>query len=602
MRTTAIALCFILFVMCFTTAETETKAGASVPRDNFGNRLELNDLVYSGAGQDPDSFKQYFNIMAENAKPAIYMFGIQLKEVTNGMEINNLKQELNYYKSKHNICLIPLISLAMSYGKAAGEGSSCYDEDVAEGLYDDKIDFLCRSLADLGCPFFLRIGIEFNGLSWYGYRPKPYVKAFKKITDAVRKYNLDAATVWSAAYNRSRSKGFYLDNEEYAYMEYYPGDDYVDWWGLSMFQPEVFNHPETDKFFANAKKHRKPVMISESTPIFTGTNDGRKDWDAWFKLYFDFIKSRSSVKAFCYINWDWAQASRKYSLPWSDWGDCRIEANNTVLSLYKEEMKNPLYFHGQDEKAFRKALGIQDTIPPTKAKNIIASFNNSAVDLTWQKADDDTMVLRYEVFKNDEMIGNAVQNSYRDRNIKAGSTITYAIRAVDRGGNKGELENSNKISIPDSMEKLRGGDFEYDNHEWIVRQFFGEKLIFSIETKNPLTGNGSAKLFVEKAAGTNWHLQFGYLIRSYKGLKYTLSFTIKADARAEIDIFLQQNHEPYSSLLFETIKADKNPRKYTFVNTSPAEDDSLFLTFMCGKANKRTIYIDDVSLIEAAEK
>jgi hypothetical protein len=602
MRTTAIALCLILLIMCFTTEENEIKPGGYVPRNNFGNRLELNDLVYNGAGQDPYGFKNYFNIMAKNAKPAIYMVGIQLKDVTNSMEINNLEQELNYYKNKYNVRLIPLISLAMSYGLAAGEGSSCYDKDVAEGLYDDKIDFLRRSLADLGRPFFLRIGIEFNGLSWYGYRPKPYVKAFKKITDAVRKYNLDAATVWSAAYNWSKSKGLYLDNEKYAYMEYYPGDDYVDWWGLSMFQPEVFEHPETDRFLTNAKKHKKPVMISESTPIFIGTDDGQKDWDAWFKLYFDFIKSRSNVKAFCYINWDWAQASRKYNLPWPDWGDCRIEANDTIVSLYKEEMKNPLYFHGQDEKTFRKALGIQDNIPPTKVKNIIASFNNSAVDLKWQKADDNNMVLRYEIFKNDEMIGNAVQNTYQDRNIKAGSTPTYSIRAVDRGGNNSELENSNKIRIPDSMEKLRGGDFEYDNHEWFVRQWFGENLIFSIETKNPLTGNGSAKLSVEKATGKNWHIQFGYLIQSYKGMKYTLSFTIKADAKAEIDIFLQQNHEPYSSILFETIKVDKNPRKYTFVNTSRAADDSLYLTFMCGKANERTIYIDDVLLIETAEK
>jgi hypothetical protein len=258
------------------------------------------------------------------------------------------------------IYLIPQIGLAMSYGLAPGEGLSCYDQDVANGLYDDQIDFLCQSIANLGHPIFLRIGIEFNGLSWYGYEPKPYVQAFKRITDALRKYNLDAATVWNAAYNYSNSKGLTFDNEKYAYVEYYPGDDYVDWWGLSMFQPEVFNHPETDRFLTNAKEHKKLVMICESTPIFIGTNNGQRDWNAWFRLYFDFIKSQPNIKAFCYINWDWAKISKKYNFPWQDWGDCRIEVNSTIAGLYKAEMENPLYFHGQDEQALRKALGIQE--------------------------------------------------------------------------------------------------------------------------------------------------------------------------------------------------------------------------------------------------
>jgi hypothetical protein len=602
MRTLAIFLGLILLILCFTAAETETKPGGFVPRDNYGNRLELNDLIYNGAGSDSDGFKNYFNLMAENAKPSVYMYYIQLKDVTNNIEIDILEKELNYYKNKYNICLIPQIGLSMTYGLAPGEGSSCYDEDVASGLYDDKIDFLCRRLATLGCPFFLRIGVEFNGLSWYGYRPKPYVKAFKKITDALRKYNLDAATIWNAAYNWSQSKGLYLDNEKYTYMEYYPGDDYVDWWGLSMFQPEVFKHPETDGFLANAKKHKKPVMICESTPNFIGINDGQKVWDAWFKRYFDFIKRESIIKGFCYIDWDWGQKSRDYNLPYLDWRDCRIEANIIVTNLYKEEMKNPLYFHWQDEKTFRKALGVQDNIPPSKAKNVLASFNNNAVDLQWQKADDNNKVLRYEIFKNDEMIGNAVQNYYEDKNIKAGSTFTYSIKAVDIGGNEGGFEYSNKIKIPDSIEKLRNGDFESEVSTWKVRQWLGGKLLFSRETKNPLAGKASAKLFVEKAPGTNWHVQFGQLFQSFKGESYTLSFTIKADAEAEIDVFLQQDHDPYSSILFETIKADKSPKKYTFVNTSPAEDDSLFLTFMFGKANKRTIYLDDVSLTETAGK
>lgn len=607
MKASAVSISLILFILCFTATNAKIKQGSYVARNNYGSRLELNGMVYNGAGQDwnGEGFKNYFNAMSEQTKPSIYMYYLQLKDL-NINDFTNLAKELDYYKNKYKICLIPQIGLSMTYGLAPGEGSSCYDEDVAKGLYDDRIDFLCRSMAAIGYPFFLRIGVEFNGLSWYGYSPKSYVQAFKRITDAVRKYNLDAATVWNAAYNStdnwSQAKGLTLDNEKYAYMEYYPGDDYVDWWGLSMFQPDVFKHAITNKFLTNAQKHEKPVMISESTPIFIGTNDGQKGWNSWFRLYFDFIRSQPNVKAFCYINWEWEQKSKEYNLPWADWGDCRIEANDTVLSLYKEEMKNPLYFHGQDEKAFRKALGIQDDLLPSKVKNIITVFNKTGLDLNWQPAEDNTGILRYEILRKDKIISNATQCSYQDKNIKAGSAFTYSITAVDMGGNKGNPAYTTKIIIPDSIEKVTNGNFESDYSAWTVRQWYGENLKFSIETKNPLVGNASAKLFVEKAIGTDWHVQFGQFFQSYKGMIYILSFTIKVDTEAEINVLLQQVHEPYAAIIFQTIKADKTAKKYTFVNTSPAEDDQLFLAFMCGKANQRTIYLDDVSLTETVEK
>jgi hypothetical protein len=596
MKVSLISKSVLVLILIFFVAPFEVQTAGPVSRVYYSARLELRDMVYNGSGQDFGGFKNYFEIMPAACKPSVLAYYFQLKDLI-PHDFEEMVQELDYYK-RHNVYLIPQIGISMTYGLSAGEDSLCYDKDVADGLYDDKIDLLCHLLNKLEHPVFLRIGVEFNGLSWYGYTPQPYVKAFKRITDAVREYNLEVATVWNAAYNWSQGKGLRLDNEKYTYMQYYPGDNYVDWWGLSMFQPEVFNHAETRKFLKNAEKHKKPVMIAETTPLYIGTDNGQADWNAWFKPYFDFIKREPLIKALCYINWDWAEKSKEFNLPWDDWGDCRIEANTIIANLYTQEMQNPLYYHGQDEKALRRAMGVNDTIPPGKVSGLNAVFNGSAVDMTWLNAEDNTEVLRYEIYKNGTMISTTYKNTYRDKEIKAGTDLNYTVKAVDRGANRGISSDPFRVSIPRSIGKVSGGDFESYDYEWIVREWFGEQLVFSRETRNPLAGKGSAKLVVKKASGTNWHVQFGQFFKSYKGMKYTLSFTIKADARAEIDVLLQQTHEPYAAIITQTIIADTNPKKFTFVNTTPAQDDSLCLSFMCGKANGRTIYLDEITLTE----
>jgi len=82
-------------------------------------------------------------------------------------------------------------------------------------------------------------------------------------------------------------------------------------------------------------------------------------------------------------------------------------------------------------------------------------------------------------------------------------------------------------------------------------------------------------------------------------MKYTLSFTIRADGETELEVFLQQAHEPYAAILQQNVKAGKSPTTYSFTNSQPAQNDTLYLTFMCGKAQGRTIYIDGVTLIES---
>lgn len=304
-----------------------------VRRVDFGRRLEPAQSVIHGAGQSPDAFEQYYNSV-EHCKPMIYMCYCGLKSVTDRFFIS-LKEQLNRY---NDICLIPQIGLSMTKD---GSPEEHYEHLVVEGVYDENIKILCEGLKALGRPVFIRIGYEFNG-HWNGYDARAYKAAWIKVVNAFRDHQLDdTAVVWCYA----------PDGTNKDFMSFYPGDEYVDWWGIDCFSTAHFTASDTMSFMEAALKHNFPVMIGESTPRRIGVQDGEESWNNWFAPYFGFIRRHLNVKAFCYINWEWSRYPQ-----WSDWGDGRIEENPEVLRRYNAELASDLYFHGASEKDIRNGL------------------------------------------------------------------------------------------------------------------------------------------------------------------------------------------------------------------------------------------------------
>jgi hypothetical protein len=94
-------------------------------------------------------------------------------------------------------------------------------------------------------------------------------------------------------------------------------------------------------------------MIGESTPRRIGVNNTDTSWNEWFSPYFELIKNHPHVKAFSYINWNWA----KYEM-WDDWGDCRLEQNQELASKYIRELKAGIYQHGASKEKTYSILNI----------------------------------------------------------------------------------------------------------------------------------------------------------------------------------------------------------------------------------------------------
>jgi len=244
---------------------------------------------------------------------------------------------------KNNIKDFPNVLLQIGLSMTdtcSGEPEKHYENEVYSGKYDQNIVEFCEGVKNLGVPCFVRLGYEFNGLSWYGYKPKSFVKAWKHVLNKVRENNVEnIAWIWHYAPEGVKD-----------YMKYYPGDNYVDWWGVTFFsKKDLINN---NKFIKDAQIHKKPVMICESSAIKIGTSEGKKSWDSWFKIYFEWIHKNPIIKAFCYINVDWSKTQEI----WKDWENCIISNNSFIRKEYNKELKNNQYIHNMSAKQFLKLV------------------------------------------------------------------------------------------------------------------------------------------------------------------------------------------------------------------------------------------------------
>jgi hypothetical protein len=179
-------------------------------------------------------------------------------------------------------------------------------------------------------PIWLRPMNEFNG-GWvaYGLKPDLYRKAWRRMYNIAEQTGAAAQHifVWSPNY-------LSFPNEEWNKMQkYYPGDQYVDWVGLSCYPPslgasssEAIRYPiENIAEAYNLYAHYKPFMISE------GGYSESVDPVRWVKEWFDFKTMRPNVKA----------------VIWENHNDRAISLHPEALELYRSLIKDD-YWLGEN--------------------------------------------------------------------------------------------------------------------------------------------------------------------------------------------------------------------------------------------------------------
>ncbi len=244
--------------------------------------------------------ERLFDQSTGNKGPAgIVFYTSILMDLSNHIvEGNQIEDLVPFLDQNKNICpvLIMLVDKTM-YRR------------IQEGEFDDRIERLAKFLTQVDRPIYLSIGFDVNH-PIYGNEPSFYVSTYRYLVDKLRQYEVgNLSLVWHII---SMSPG-YRDKDP---IEWFPGQDYVDWLGTNVTQildahvvtKVRFQATNFERLFSIADEFELPIMIMESSSRSVQKNFGYKGealWEFWYKPFFDFVEGNKRVKAFSHMTQDW---------------------------------------------------------------------------------------------------------------------------------------------------------------------------------------------------------------------------------------------------------------------------------------------------------
>ncbi len=191
--------------------------------------------------------------------------------------------------------LAALEALAKKYPKSTlsvGLSLSELVDSIPSGKADAQIGQLLEALTALARPVFLRPGPEFDLNAELA--PESYIAAWKYLHGQIQaKGSTNIALVWHSAAACEQPFGGYPAED------WYPGDEYVDWVGLSYGnQPAECANQPVDAVLQFARERYKPVMV-----FAVPQNLGEASWEAWFAPLFGYVHANNDlIRALMYFN------------------------------------------------------------------------------------------------------------------------------------------------------------------------------------------------------------------------------------------------------------------------------------------------------------
>ncbi|MCD7102111.1 glycoside hydrolase family 26 protein [Pseudoclavibacter sp. 13-3] len=268
-------------------------------------------------------------------------------------------------------------------------GLTTLSEPVVDRLVTDL-----AALNDSGVPVVVRLAHEMNG-SWYswGQQPTAYREVFRRVAESVHEGAPGSAMMWAPNYGG----GYPFVGGQYAavpgsadhhlldtdadgaitmhddpYAPYYPGDDVVDWAGVSLYhwgnqRPWGDNDPlvETTKFAdmltgsyhgtagddsmlpdfyeVYGERHGKPIAVPETAAIYTPSRAGEDELSVkqawWSQVFADGLHER--YPKIRMINWfEW----RKFEIEINDIVDWRASGSEPVRQAFLADLPDWLLY------------------------------------------------------------------------------------------------------------------------------------------------------------------------------------------------------------------------------------------------------------------
>jgi len=300
---------------------------------------------------------------------------------------------------------------------------------------NDYLHTFAAKLNDYGLPVFLRFAAEMNGdwTPWTG-NPTRYIEKFRLVAGVMRQEAPNVAMVWSP--------GYYPDEQVDAY---YPGDQWVDWVGISAYTDYFFNgSPDSPaetatinyqgrnanplhKFKAIYERYspRKPVMISETGVAWANRYPfiDVSDWGAanLRRFYSCLPLLYPRVKAVYYFNYDISSKGPEFPC----FSHYLISDNEKMLRAYRQATASPWYLDDWRQKSpfYYQALG---NVLPAGAEDLVTYANTG------------NGVSRVEYYFNGNLIGSAAAAPWAlHYNFSQAGPGTLEIKVYDQSGNLG---------------------------------------------------------------------------------------------------------------------------------------------------------------------
>lgn len=274
---------------------------------------------------------------------------------------------------------------------------------------------------------FLRFGAEFD--VWNNPAdPENFKNAFRYVSTYFKQRNPNVAIVWSP----NQSSGYYTNVEDY-----YPGDEYVDWVGMSLYTMPYFlgdkNASMDNKLFFNAGEgsdpviavekivnlygDRKPIMISESGCGHKLLSTGEDTTDFAIKrlreelAYLPMVYPQ--IKIMAYFDHHVPGNDEKY--------DFRLSNNSALRDTYLTMTKGKHFIHNGEENsehgAYKKVTSGTTLSGVAPISTYVHEFNK------------DTDKVAY--FMDGNYVGESHEIPYKfDIDTSAYSAGTHELKAV----------------------------------------------------------------------------------------------------------------------------------------------------------------------------
>lgn len=228
--------------------------------------------------------------------------------------------------------------------------------NIADGKWDAYIDMWGAAAHAFGKPMLVSFGNEMNGSwfpwsgGWYhGNQPIPGTKPTRYFGPELFK------RAYRRCVDRVRAKGgtnvlWVFQSMNYSYpvdewnlcAQYYPGKDYVDWLGLSVYGEQDMDDPWQENFGPLVDwpyeelcllDKDKPVMLAE-WGIGEFPMHGSKA--KFMQGAFEDMKSKPRIKAAIFWHERWQNENDSYA-------NLRVNSNPEALAVYQKNVADPFW-------------------------------------------------------------------------------------------------------------------------------------------------------------------------------------------------------------------------------------------------------------------